>query len=122
MSTATLAARRVAAAVLGTGAVLIAGAGTAVADPTPGCTAGDITAVEAQVATALSAYFFTHPDVNAVFSGVQGMSKADAANQIQSYLAANPQVQTDINNLRSGVTDLRSRCNIPANNLIRGVL
>jgi hemophore-related protein len=122
MSTAKLVACRAAAAILGAGAVLMTGAGTAAAAPAPGCTAGDITAVEAQTATALSAYFFTHPDVNAVFSNVQGLPKAEAASKIKSYLAANPQVQTDINNLRSGVTDLRNRCNIPANNLIRGVL
>jgi hemophore-related protein len=122
LSTAALAARRIAAAVLGTGAVLIAGTATALADPAPGCSAGDITAVEGQVATAMAAYFFTHPDVNAVFSSVQGLPKAQAASTIKAYLAANPQVQTDISNLRSGVTDLRARCNITTNNLIRGVL
>jgi hemophore-related protein len=122
MSTAVLVARRAAAAVLGAGAVFIAGAATAVADPAPGCTAGDITAVEGQVATALSAYFFTHPDVNAFFSGVQGLAKADAASQTKAYLAANPQVKDAISGIRGPVFDLRSRCGIPTNNIIRGVL
>ena len=122
MSTAFSVARRAAAAVLGAGAVLIAGAATAVADPAPGCTAGDITAVESQVAAAMSGYFFTHPDVNAIFSGVQGLSKADAASQTKAFLAANPQVQNDINAIRRPVFDLRQRCNIPTNNIIRGVL
>lgn len=122
MSTAALAARRVAAVVLGTGAVLIAGTATAVADPAPGCSAGDITAVEGQVATAMAAYFFTHPDVNAVFSRVQGLPKAEAASTVKDYLAANPQTQSEINTIRGPVFDLRTRCNIPTNNLIRGVL
>lgn len=122
MSTAILVARRAAAAVLGAGAVLIAGAATAVADPGPGCTTGDIAAVEGQVATAMSAYFFTHPDVNAFFSSVQGLSKADAAGKTKAYLAANPQVQNAINGIRGPVFDLRQRCGIPTNNLIRGVL
>jgi hemophore-related protein len=122
MSTAFSVARRAAAAVLGAGAVLIAGAATAVADPAPGCTAGDITAVEGQVATAMSGYFFTHPDVNAFFSSVQGLAKADAGSQTKAYLAANPQVQSEINAIRGPVFDLRQRCNIPTANLIRGVL
>ncbi len=122
MSTAILVARRAAAAILGAGAVLIAGAATAVADPAPGCTAGDITSVESQVAAGMSAYFFTHPDVNAFFSSVQGLSKADAAGQTKAYLAANPQVQNDINGIRGPVFDLRQRCGIPTNNVIRGVL
>jgi hemophore-related protein len=122
MSTAVLVARRAAAAVLGAGAVFIAGAATAVADPAPGCTAADITAVEGQVATAMSAYFFTHPDVNAFFSGVQGLAKADAGSQTKAYLAANPEVKDAINGIRGPVFDLRSRCGIPTNNIIRGVL
>ena len=122
MSTANSVARRAAAAVLGAGAVMIAGAATAVADPAPGCTAGDITAVESQVAAGMSAYFFTHPDVNAFFSSVQGLPKADATSQTKAYLAANPQVQSEISGIRGPVFDLRQRCNIPTNNVIRGVL
>ena len=120
MSTAILVARRAAAAVLGAGAVLIAGAATAVA--APNCTAGDITSVESGVAAGMTAYFFTHPDVNAFFTSVQGLSKADAASKTKAYLAANPQVQNDINAIRGPVFDLRQRCGIPTNNIIRGVL
>ena len=121
MSTAMHVARRAAAAILG-GAVLLAGAATAAADPAPGCGAGDITAVESQVAAAMTGYFFTHPDVNAFFSNMQGLPKAEAFKQTKAYLAANPQVQDDINAIRGPVFDLRNRCGIPTNNLIRGVL
>ena len=67
-------------------------------------------------------YFFTHPDVNAFFSSVQGLPKADAFAKTKAYLAANPQVQDEINAIRGPVFDLRNRCGIPTNNLIRGVL
>ncbi|MGI9125448.1 MAG: heme-binding protein [Mycobacterium sp.] len=122
MSTAMIVARRTAAALFGTGAVLIAGAAAAAADTAPGCTAGDITGVESQVAAAMTGYFFTHPDVNAFFSSVQGLPKAEAFQKTKSYLAANPQTQAEINAIRGPVFDLRARCNIPTNNLIRGVL
>lgn len=122
MSSAVIFARRAAVAVIGSAAVLSAGAALAAADTAPGCSAGDITAVEGQVATALSAYLFTHPDVNTFFSSVQGLPKADAFSQTNAYLAANPQTQAEINAIRGPVFDLRNRCNIPTNNLIRGVL
>ena len=122
MSTAMHVARRGVAAILGAGAVLVAGVATAAADTAPGCGAGDITAVESQVAGAMSAYFFTHPDVNTFFSSMQGLPKTEALKQTKAYLAANPQTQDEINAIRGPVFDLRNRCNIPTNNLIRGVL
>lgn len=122
MSTAALVVRRVAAVVLGAGALLAAGAATAAADPGPGCMASDITGVESQVAGAMTAYFLTHPDVNVFFSGLQGLPREDAFNQAKGYLDANPTVKADINAIRGPVLDLRNRCNIPNLNLIRGVL
>ena len=124
MSTAALLARRAGAAVLGAGAVLLAGLGigTGTATANPGCTAGDITAVESQVSTAMTGYFFTHPAVNDFFTSVQGLPKADAVAKTKAYLAANPQTQAEINAIRGPVFELRNRCNIPTNNVIRGVL
>lgn len=102
--------------------MLLTGAATAAADPGPGCTAGDITGVEAQVATGMTAYFFTHPEVNDFFSSLQGMPKAEATEKLKAYMAANPQTQAEIEAVRSPAQDLRNRCGIPANNLIRSVL
>jgi hemophore-related protein len=121
MSAFVLFARRAAAVALGAGAVLTAATGTASAAPA-GCTAGDITAVESQVAAGMAGYFFTHPDVNNFFSGLQGLSKDDAAAQTKSYLDANPQTKAEIKAIRGPVLDLRARCNIPTSSLIRGVL
>ncbi len=69
-----------------------------------------------------SRYLFTHPEVNNVFSSVHGMPTSQAISTVQAYLAANPQTQAEIDAVRSPVQDLRNRCNIPAEGLIRGVL
>lgn len=122
MSTAVLVARRAAATVLGAGAVLIVGAGTAAADAVPGCLASDITAVESNVAAGMTAYLVTHPEVNAFFSGLQGLPKAEIARQTIAYLTANPQVQNELDGVRQPVADLRQRCGIDEANLIGGVL
>jgi hemophore (heme-binding protein) len=48
--------------------------GEAGADPAPrppNCSAADVAGVAAGVATALSTYLFTHPDVNGVYTGLQ---------------------------------------------------
>jgi len=122
MSASVLFARRVTVGVLGAGVVLIAGAGTAAAAPAPGCSAADIAATESQVAAAVAGYFFTHPEVNNVFTSVQGMPKSQAISTVQAYLGANPQTQAEIDAVRSPVQDLRGKCNIPVDSLIRGVL
>ncbi len=118
--------RRAAAAVLGAGAMLLAAAGSALADspadPPPNCTTADMTAVMSGVSAAMSAYLFTHPDVNAFFSGLQGLPKVQVRDQTQSYLNANPQVRAEIDNIRQPSADFRTRCNIPQRALAFGVL
>lgn len=113
---------RVAAVLLGSGAVLLGTAGTGAADPIPGCTAGDVTAVMTGVAASMTTYLFTHPDVNDFLTSLQGLKKADAKQQTQDYLAANPQVRDEINAIRQPGVDLRNRCNIPLKAEIAGVI
>lgn len=122
MSSALRNGRRAAAAVLGAAAVLAGAAATAAADVVPGCSAADVTNVEAEVATGMTGYLFGHPDVNAFFSGLQGLSNDDAFNQTKGYLTANPGVKADIDAIRAPAKDLRNRCNIPVDGIIRGVL
>jgi len=110
------------AALVGSGGMLLGLAAPAVAYDGPGCTAGDIAAVEGQVATAMAAYLFTHPDVNNLFTSVDGLSRADAQSQVRSYLAANPQVQAEIDAIRGPAYGLRDRCNIPDEHMHLGVL
>lgn len=109
------------AAIVGAGAALF-GSGIAAAAPGPGCTAADVTSVETGVAGSLTGYLFSHPDVNTFFTSIQGLPKEDAFNQARTYLAANPDVKSEIDAIRQPVLELRNRCNIPTSSLIRGVL
>jgi hemophore-related protein len=122
--------RRVAAAAFGAGAVLfsMAGpasvvmAGPAAADPPPNCTTADMTGIMAGVSAAMSNYLFTHPDVNAFFTGLQGLPKAQVTTQTQQYLNANPQVRADLDGIRQPSTDFRNRCGLIQRPLAPGVV
>jgi hemophore-related protein len=109
--------RRVIVGAIGAGAVtamlLCANAGSAAADPPPrppNCTAADVAGVAAGVATALSAYLFTRPDVNGFYTGLEDRSKDQIRDDVQSYFNANPQEQADLEGIRQPLTDIRQRC------------
>ncbi len=112
---------RAAVLVVGSGAVMLAASATATALP-PNCTTADVTAVMAGVSTNMTAYLFTHPDVNAFFTGLQGQPKAAAAQQTKDFLNQNPQVSAELGAIRAPAVDLRNRCNIPLKAEISGVL
>ena len=122
MSYATRVGRRAAAATLAAGAMLVGTATIAAADYVPGCSAADVTNVEAEVATGMTGYLFGHPDVNSFFSGLQGLANDDAFDLVKGYLTANPGIKADIDAIRAPAKDLRARCNIPVDGIIRGVL
>jgi heme-binding protein len=98
------------------GAILFGAPRPAWADPTepapppPNCTAADLAQVSAGVAAATSAYLFTHPDVNAYFTGLKGQPRDDIREQLQQYMDANPQTHADLEGIRQPMTDFRSRC------------
>ena len=114
--------RRAAAAALGAGAVLLSVAGPAAADPPPNCTTADMAGIMAGVSAAMSNYLFTHPDVNAFFTGLQGQPKAQVTSQTQQYLNANPQVRAELDGVRQPSTDFRARCGLPQRPLAPGVV
>lgn len=96
-----------------TGILLWATAGTAAADPPPrpaNCTAADVAGVSAGVAAAVSAYLFTHPDVNVFFTDLQGKPREEMREDVQNYVNTNPQVQADLQSIRQPLTDVRQRC------------
>lgn len=93
-------------------ATLLATATTAAADP-PNCTAADLTGVLSGVNAGMSAYLFTHPDVNAFFTTLKGKSREDMRSEITAYLQANPGVQAEIQAIRQPAADFRDRCNAP---------
>ncbi len=102
-----------AAAAGATATLLGVAAGTAAADPPPrppNCTAADVAGVSAGVAAAVSAYLFTHPDVNEFFTSLQGKPRDQMRDDVQNYVNANPQVQTDLQSMRQPLTDIRQRC------------
>ena len=121
MSSARRSVRRAAAAVLGAGALLAGMAGPAAADPPPNCTTGDMASVMAGVSAAMSAYLFSHPDVNAFFSDLQGQPKAQIAAETQTYLDNNPQVRAELEGIRQPSNDFRTRCGIGQRALVPGL-
>lgn len=107
--------RSAAVGVIAVGAMLIGGASVASADPVPpvpppNCTAADLAVASGTVGTAMGDYLFSHPDVNDFFTSLRGRPTAEIHDRVQTYMDANPQVQSDINAIRQPLTDLRSRC------------
>lgn len=99
------------------GAMLFGGASLASAQPTPtppaaqpGCSAADLAQVSGTVGTAMGDYLFSHPDVNNFFTSLRGQPNDEIRADVQNYMNANPQVQSDINGIRQPLTDLRNRC------------
>jgi hemophore-related protein len=114
------------AGVVFTGAIavttLCGGAPQSVADPTPtpapgpaaplppGCTAGDLAQVSGGVATAVSDYLFSHPDVNDFFTSLHGRPNDEIRGDVQNYFNDHPQAQADLTGIRQPLIDLRNRC------------
>ena len=88
----------------------------------PNCTAADLAGVSAGVSAATSAYLFTHPDVNAFFTGLQGQPKDSVKAQVAAYMQANPQVRAELKAITAPGEDLRNRCNIPDEAIVLGAL
>jgi heme-binding protein len=109
------------------GAMLLGGASMAFADPTPqppapapaapapGCTAADLAQASGTVGTGMSGYLFSHPDVNNFFTGLRGLPSEEIHGDVQTYMNANPQVESDINGIRQPLTDLQNHCDYHPN-------
>jgi heme-binding protein len=109
-----LTVRRAVVGVIGTGAVasamLLGAAPSALADPPPNCTAGDLAQVAAGVSANTSVYLFTHPDVNAFFTGLEGAPRDTVRAQVKDYMNANPQTKAELTGIRQPLVDLKNRC------------
>jgi heme-binding protein len=55
-------------------------------------------------------YMFSHPDVNNFFTSLRGLPNEEIRGDVQNYMSANPQVESEINGIRQPLTDLRGRC------------
>ncbi|KAA0101027.1 hemophore-related protein [Mycolicibacterium sp. P1-18] len=94
------------------GALLAGTSAVAVADP-PNCTAADLAGVMSGVSAGTSTYLFTHPEVNAFFTGLKGKPRDQMTPEIQAYFEANPQVNDELRAVRQPAADFRDRCNAP---------
>jgi heme-binding protein len=95
------------------GTLLSSAAGIAAADPTPrppNCSAADVAGVAAGVATALTTYLLTHPDVNSFYTGLEDQPQDQIGGDVQNYFSANPQEEADLENIRQPMKDVRERC------------
>jgi heme-binding protein len=114
MSVSAPSVRRALAGTFATGAIsgamLFGSAAIAAADPPPDCTAADLARIQSGVSAATSDYMFTHPDVNAFFTGLKGQERDVLRNNAQNYLNANPQIQTDLQGIRQPLDDFKARC------------
>lgn len=112
MSHATLIFRRAIVGAVAAG-TLFSGAGQAAADPAPrppNCSAADVAGVAAGVATALTTYLYTHPDVNGFYTGLQDQPKDQIGTEVQEYFGTNPQEEAELENIRQPMKDIRERC------------
>ncbi len=99
-------------------AAMLAGTSAVAAADEPNCTAADLAGVMSGVNVGMSAYLFTHPDVNAFFTGLKGMSRDDMRAAIAAYTQDNPQVQSELQAIRKPAADFRDRCDAPVPDLM----
>lgn|SRR5690348_5918894 len=105
-----LTARRAVAGAIGAGAMLLAAAPLASAEPPPNCTAADLSGVASGVSASTSAYLFTHPEVNNFFTSLHGLPHEEIRPKVDEYFAANPQIAAELNGIRKPLQDIRIRC------------
>jgi hemophore-related protein len=92
--------------------MLVGTTAIAAADP-PNCTAADLAGVMSGVNAGTQAYLFSHPDVNAFFTGLKGKTRDEMDTEIAAYADANPQVRDELRAVRQPAADFRDRCDAP---------
>ncbi|MGV0595102.1 heme-binding protein [Mycolicibacterium porcinum] len=110
--------RRAAGAAIGAGmlaCLTLLSSAAATADPPvpPPCTAAEMARVMSGVSFETSNYLTAHPDVNDFFTSLKGQPKDQIANQVRSYLDANPAIRQDLDRIRQPGADFRQRCGLP---------
>lgn len=95
------------------GAALFGASGAAMAQP-PNCSIADQSGILSGVSASLSAYLFTHPDVNWFLSSLRGLPPEERRAKVTAYLDQNPTVKAELQGIRQPSTDFRARCGLPA--------
>lgn len=101
--------KRATAAMAGLASCLVLGAAPATAD-TPGCTGADYSNVTAGVATAMSTYLFSHPDVNDYITCLEKAPRGESIQQLVDYESAHPTVRAELGAIRQPLVDFDTRC------------
>ena len=113
-----LTARRAVIGAIGTGAVagamVLAAAPSALADPPPNCTAADLASVASGVSAATAAYLFTHPDVNGFFTSLEGAPRDTVRAEVKKYMDVHPQEKAELTGIRQPLVDIKNRCGVAA--------
>ena len=99
-------------AALGAVVSLATAAPVAADEPAPNCTAADLAGVMTGVSAAMSAYLFSHPDVNAFFTDLKGKPRDEQRQAVQDYIDTNPQVGADLRGIRAPSLGFRDRCDV----------
>ena len=111
MPTHSFSPRHALAAGLVLGAAVLGTAAPAAAQPPPpNCSSADLSGVMTGVMAATTAYLYTHPPVNDFFSTLKGLSPEDKKAAMEAFMAANPQVQAELQGIRQPMKDFRNRC------------
>ena len=98
------------------GAALLGSGATAVSQPPPpppNCSIADQSGVLSGVTASLSAYMFTHPDVNSFFTGLRPLPPEERRAKVEEYMNTNPRVEAELRGVRQPMTDFRNRCGLP---------
>ncbi|VEG57639.1 exported protein [Mycolicibacterium aurum] len=106
--------RSATAAVLA-GAALMGSAAVAASQPppAPNCSIADQSGILSGVSASLSAYMFTHPEVNWFFTSLRGLPPDERRAKVDSYLDTSPTVAAELQGIRQPMTDFRARCGLP---------
>ncbi|KWX67291.1 heme-binding protein [Mycobacterium sp. NAZ190054] len=110
---------RSASAVLAAGAALLGSSAPAASQPppAPNCSIADQAGILSGVSASLSAYMFTHPDVNGFFSSLRGLPPEERRGKVDAYMDMNPRVAGELQSIRQPMTDFRARCGLPSANM-----
>lgn len=107
----SISARRMLAGALGACAVVLGTAAPVHAQPPPpNCSSADMSGVMTGVMASTTTYLYTHPAVNDFFTTLKGQSPEDRRAAVEAFMAANPQVQAELQGIRQPMTDFRNRC------------
>ncbi len=118
---------RVRGTLLSIGAASILGAAVFVSLPgqaaaADDCTASGLARTVSGVTSDVADYLDAHPDVNTAFTNMKGQPRQQMRVSAEQYLAANPAVRSDLQGLRSPLTEFGQKCGmtIPAGGLLGG--